>query len=357
MTAAVEKVMRENQAPGAIVGVWWSGDGQFVKAFGLADTVSGRKMSTADLWKIASITKTFTAEVVLQLVSEGKVGLDQRLSSFSFSQGLANADRITVRQLLNHTSGYPDLENDDKDFQILRFGEPTRIWTHEEILGWGRTLKPLSQPGEIYHYTNFGYYLLGLIIEETTGNTAADEIEARCAQKLGLSNTRLSDMPDYILSKPHSEGYCVRSGLPDGIILPGDEEVMDAIGWNTTAGWTSAGVVSGLADLKKWIEAVAKGTQLSPEMYFAQLETVPITDQPNGPGYGLGVVLMQTGLGEFHFHNGATLGYSSYAASLADNSITIVVFVNIMPTAKGNTTPATDIATALFGILQDKAAK
>lgn len=354
LTATVEKAMRDTKTPGAIVGIWHKGKGQYIKAFGVASLEKKTPMDTTDLWKIASISKTFTANVILQLVADGKVNLEDKLSKYDWSAGLANRDQITVRMLLNHTSGYPDLENDDPAFQKIRFSDPTKVWTHQEILGWGRTLKPLSPPGQAYHYTNFGYYLLGMIIESASGRTAAQQIQTLCADKLSLKNTRLADMPAYLLSKPHSNGYSLRDQAPPGIELPGKTNLVDATEWNTTAGWTSAGVVSGLDDLKVWIESVAKGTLLTPEMRAEQLKNmVQMTDSPTGPRYGLGLVITKLPAGELRWHNGATLGYSSFAGSLADNSITIVIFMNLMPGANGDATAATSLFAPLITAVQE----
>ena len=358
LTATVQKVMSDNHVPGAIVGIWQKGKGQYIKAFGKAAVAPGQAMTTGDLWKVASVTKTFTANVILQLVGQGKLSLDDKLSKFDWSVGIVNRDQITVRMLLNHTSGLPDLENDDPAFQKVRYGDPTRVWTHAEILKWVRTLKPLSPPGQAYNYSNSGYYLLGMMIESVTGKTAADEIQTLCADKLSLENTRLADMPAYLLSKPHSDGYVSRAGLPPGIELPGKAPVDNATGWNTTAGWTSAGVDSGLLNLKTWIEAVYSGTLLTPAMRAEQLKNpVQMTESPAGPHYGLGVAITKLPAGELRWHNGATLGYSTFAGSIADGSITIVVFMNMMPAANGDSTMATGIVAPLLTIVQGQATK
>jgi len=358
LTATVEKAMRDGKIPGAIVGVWQKGKGQYVKAFGKAAPAANLPMRTDDIWKVASITKTFTADVVLQLAGQGKLSLEDKLSNYTWSVGIANRDSITVRMLLDHTSGLPDLENDNPSFQKVRYGDPTKVWTHAEILRWARTLKPLSAPGTEYHYTNTGYYLLGLIIESTTGKTATQEIQTFCVDKLGLQVTRLADMPAYLLSQPHSDGYLTRTGLPPGIEVPGKANVVNATTWNTTAGWTSAGVDSGLLDLKTWIEAVATGKLLTPAMRAEQLKNpVQMSDNINGPHYGLGVAITKTAAGEMFWHNGATLGYSSFAGNIPQSGITIVVFMNMMPTAAGDSTAATNMVAPILTAIPGQATK
>jgi len=358
LTAIVEKTLKTEGIPGAIVGIWQNGKGQYVKAFGKASVVPDLAMQSTFLWKVASISKTFTANVVLQLAGQGKLSLEDKLSKYDWSVGIVNRDQITVRMLLDHTSGLPDLENDTPAFQKVRYGDPTKVWTHAEILKWARTLKPLAAPGTAYNYTNTGYYLLGLIIESTTGKTATQEIQTLCADKLGLMDTRLADMPAYLVSQPHSDGYVARSGLPPGIELPGTAKVLNATEWNTTAGWTSAGVDSSLSDLKTWIEAVASGKLLTPAMKTEQLKNpIQMTDSVNGPHYGLGVAITKLPAGDMFWHNGATLGYSSFAGNIPKSGITIVVFTNTMPTASADSTVSTSLVAPLLTAIQEPATK
>lgn len=358
LTAIVEKTLKAEGIPGAIVGIWQNGKGQYTKAFGKASVVPDLAMQSTFLWKVASISKTFTANVVLQLAGQGKLSLEDKLSKYDWSVGIVNRDQITVRMLLDHTSGLPDLENDTPAFQKVRYGDPTKVWTHAEILKWARTLKPLAAPGTAYNYTNTGYYLLGLIIESTTGKTATQEIQTLCADKLGLMDTRLADMPAYLVSQPHSDGYVARSGLPPGIELPGTAKVLNATEWNTTAGWTSAGVDSSLSDLKTWIEAVASGKLLTPAMKTEQLKNpIQMTDSVNGPHYGLGVAITKLPAGDMFWHNGATLGYSSFAGNIPKSGITIVVFTNTMPTASADSTVSTSLVAPLLTAIQEPATK
>jgi D-alanyl-D-alanine carboxypeptidase len=354
LAETVGKVMKEYKIPGVIVGIWQKGKGQYTEAFGKAKLAGNNPMRVEHLFRIASITKTFTANAVLQLVDEKKLSLDDKVSKFDWSTGLPNADQITIRMLLNHTSGYPDLENDTPEFMQIRFGDPTKVWTHEEILDWGRKMNPLFPPGTGYHYTNFGYYLLGMMIESVTGRTAEQEIERLCADKLGLGNTRLANMPAYLVSKPHSNGYAMRDQVPPEVTIPGKTNIVDTVRWNTTASWTAGGVVSDLNNMKVWIESVASGSLLSPEMREAQIkDAVPITDSANGPSYGLGVNIIKMQAGEMRWHNGAVLGYSSYAGSLPDNSLTIVIFCNMMPGPNNEVMAATKLVAPLLTIIEE----
>ncbi|MHB8910047.1 MAG: serine hydrolase domain-containing protein [Syntrophales bacterium] len=352
----VEKAMNDYGVPGVILGVWQKGKGQYVRSYGKAriEKDSPIPMQDGYLWRAASITKTFTANVILQLVDQQKLSLNTKLSSFEWSEGLANADQITVRMLLNHTSGYGDLENDDPAFQKIRFGDPYKVWTHEEILAWGRKMVPLSAPGTLHHYSNFGYYLLGMMIESVTHNTAAQEIQTLIADKLGLKNTRLAPMTDYLGSKPHSDGYMMADQVPPGIETPVKGKIGNTTDWNTTASWTAGGVVSDVYDMKIWIESMANGSLLSPETHKHQLDdAVPTTEDPDGPKYGLGLVMSTIQSVSLRWHNGGIPGFSSFAGSTADNSLTLVIFGNMLPAANGESAFATTLSAPIIDVVQN----
>jgi D-alanyl-D-alanine carboxypeptidase len=350
----VVKAMKEYGVPGVILGVWQKGKGQYVRSYGNARIPEEIPMQDGYLWRAASITKTFTANVILQLVDQKHLSLDTKLNSFEWSEGLANADEITVRMLLNHTSGYGDLENDEPAFQKIRFGDPYKVWTHEEILAWGRKMVPLSAPGTLHHYTNFGYYLLGLMIETVTHNTAEQEIQTLIADKLGLKNTRLAPMPDYLESKPHSDGYMMSDQLPPGIETPVKDKIGTTTDWNTTAAWTAGGVVSDVYDMKIWIESMASGSLLSPETHKRQLDdAVPMTEDPDGPKYGLGLVISTIQSVGLRWHNGGIPGFSSFAGSAADNSLTLVIFGNMLPGANGQSAFATTLSGPVINAVQN----
>jgi D-alanyl-D-alanine carboxypeptidase len=352
--AAVEKARKDYEVPGVIMGVWQKGKGQYVKAYGNARIEEESPMRNGYLWRAASITKTLTANVILQLVDQKKLSLNTKLSSFEWSEGLANADGITVRMLLNHTSGYGDLENDDPAFQKIRFGDPYKVWTQEEILAWGRKMVPLAAPGTHHHYTNFGYYLLGMMIESLTHNTAAQEIQTLIADKLGLKNTRLAPLSDFLGSKPHSDGYMMTDQLPPGIETPVTDKIGNTTDWNTSAAWTAGGVVSDVYDMKTWIESMASGSLLSPDTHKQQLDdAVPTTGDPDGPKYGLGLIISTIQSVRMLWHNGGIPGFSSFAGSTADNSLTLVIFGNMLPAANGEAAFATTLSAHVITALQN----
>ncbi|RJP27164.1 MAG: class A beta-lactamase-related serine hydrolase [Actinobacteria bacterium] len=316
----VAKIMERNKVPGAIVGIWWEGHGEYVMAYGEADLATGRAMSPADLFKAASTTKTITGNLVLQLVSEGKLGLDDKLSGFEFARGVTNADGITIRMLLNQTSGLPDPSNENEEMIAVESSEPLHAFTQEEVMAYGQAMPVLSQPGESYHYSNWNYYLLGMIVEQVTGMSLDQAIQARFAEPLGLTDTRLDADCSFLLSRQHSNGYAWDEAQP------GEDKYVDATAASTSWTWAAGSVTTDIDDLRVWIEAVADGSLISPSTYEEQIAVVPTGDGKPGD-YRQGIIEA----GGFYWHNGAVPGYSSYAASNPEEGLTVCVFMNLMP--------------------------
>jgi D-alanyl-D-alanine carboxypeptidase len=325
----VEKVMDEVKVPGAIVGVWWEGRGEYLVAFGEADIESGRAITTDDLFKAASTSKTITGNLILQLVGEGKLSLDDALSKFAFAQGVANADRITIRMLLNQTSGLPDPSNESPQMGAVMDADPGHTFTKEEVMAFGEAMPVLAAPGESYHYSNWNYYMLGMIVEQLTGMNLDQAIQVRFADKLGLTHTRLDADSSYLLSQEHSNGYVWDDARP------GDDKYVDTTDYSTSWTWAAGSVTTDINDFKLWIEAVADGTLVTPAVYQQQMEVVPLGDgKPSD--YRQGVIETDG----FLWHNGAVPGYSSYAGSNPEQGITVCVFMNVMPGRQPEGAPA-----------------
>lgn len=320
--STMERAVEMFKAPGAIVGVWWEGRGEYVMAYGEAGIEPGREMSTQDLFKAASVSKTLTGNLILQLAGEGRLSLDDKLSSFDFASGVANAGRITIRMLLNQTSGLPDPSNESPEMTALEEAEPLHAFTREEVMAYGEAMPVLSEPGQSYHYSNWNYYMLGMIIEQVTGMSLEEAVQARFAEPLGLEHTRLDADCSYLLSQPHASGY-VWEG--EGVGEDGSG-YLDATTASTSWTWAAGSITTDINDFRTWIEAVADGTLLTPEAYRQQMEVVPPGDG-TASEYRQGVI--ETG--GMLWHNGAVPGYSSYAGSNPESGLTVCVFFNVMP--------------------------
>ena len=200
--ARLHQVVRQfkdtNHTPGVLVGIW-SPKGTFVTASGVADLATGAPLRTDMQFKIASQTKTFTADLILQLVSEHKLSLDDHISRWV--SGVPNGDAITIRELLNHTSGLAD-----------GFTSPTvqgkvvSGCTVSELLTAEAKFAPVAPPGQKWSYSNYGYNLLGRVVELVTGQDLSTALEQRIAKPLGLHRTLLPTSGNG-LTAPFTRGY------------------------------------------------------------------------------------------------------------------------------------------------------
>ncbi|MER7764346.1 serine hydrolase domain-containing protein [Streptomyces sp. NPDC097619] len=311
LDAAVEKAMRESGAPGAIVGVWTPDRGEYVRAFGVADKATGEKMETGVYSRIGSETKTFTVTAVLQLVDQGKVGLDDPIGTYV--DGVPNGDRITVRQLAEMRSGLTSY-TEQAPFIDALLANPERSFTPRQLLTYAfDSAEPvLFEPGAQFNYSNTNLVLLGLVIEKATGRPANEVIEEDVVAKAGL--TRTSFPLDSAFPSPHAQGYTNQTAS-------GKTEV--ATDWNPSWAWTAGAMISTLDDLRKWAPVLANGTLLTPATQAERLKThpMPVSGQA---GYGLGIFDVNGWIG----HNGSLPGYQSLTLHLKDPETTLVVLLN-----------------------------
>jgi len=182
----------ENHLPGAVLGVAAGGHAPFVLSAGYSDPGTRIAMRPDIVMPIASVTKTFVAAVILQLVQDHQVALDDPLSKYI---DWPNGDHITLRQSLRHTSGLPSLSNSDDqaEWTPRLAADLTHAWSAGEALGYIRDDPPLFPPGTAFHYSNANYILLGRVIETLTGHSLADEIHDRLTEPLELDDTVLDD--------------------------------------------------------------------------------------------------------------------------------------------------------------------
>ncbi|WP_246002450.1 serine hydrolase domain-containing protein [Allorhizocola rhizosphaerae] len=282
-------------------------------ASGVADVDSGRGMSPTFSHRAGSITKTFTATVILQLVGEGRIDLDAPVSRYLPQYDTAG---ITVRMLLNHTSGISDYDHliftvpDD----LLR--HRTTTFTADQLARIGLDAPRTSPPGGPHLYANTNYILAGLVIEKVTGRPAAFEMYRRIIVPLGLWRTYFAGASSHIAG-PHSHAY-----IPwlDGTMLDFSVYNMSFVG-------TAGDVVSTTRDLNVFFKALLTGRLLRPAQ-LAEMKTV-VPWNPNNPGaggYGLGLYSVRLPCGVMIWgHDGLVFGHSAISmhTESADRQITI----------------------------------
>jgi D-alanyl-D-alanine carboxypeptidase len=233
---------------------------------------------------IASVTKTFTAAIVLQLVEEGRIDLDAAVNDYLAELTIARG--VTVRQLLSHTSGIEDLLAPMRE---RLNAEPSRIWQPAEVLA---LLGPSTfAPGTSWGYSNTNYVIAGLLVERVTGEPFADELERRITGPLKLLGTG----------------------------IPAQGELPYLLGVSrTSAFWTSAMLDSDAADLVRWGDALYGGAILQPDTLAQMLGF-------NEKGYGLGAEQYRFGGLPGYGHSGLLRGYTTLLVHLPDEHLTVAL--------------------------------
>jgi D-alanyl-D-alanine carboxypeptidase len=272
-------------APGAIVYLR-TPTGVRAGVAGYADRNAHVSMRAADRYRIASLTKAFTSVLVLQLESEGKLDIDDPVEKY-LPHVVANGSAITLRELLNHTSGLFDYSDDDGWSQAV-FDNPQRTWAPLELAAFGVKHAPYFAPGTDYHYSNTNYILLGLVVEAIDGKPLAQALQDRIIGPLSLTSTSLPSgiqlAPDFV------HGYLSLSGSPLIDLAPL---------LSPSIGWSAGGMVSNAADVTTFYRALLTGKLLP----AAQLDEMETPTASSGT-YGLGVDNVLPGCGRAVGHLG-----------------------------------------------------
>jgi len=200
----IEDVRRQAGIPGVVVGLWMPGRGSYVRATGVADTVTHRPMTTDGFVRIGSETKTFTVTALLELVDDHRIRLDDPISRYV--HGVPDGGRITLRQLAEMRSGlFP--YTSDPDFVHDLLSNPQRSFTPREVLAYGFKHKNTFAPGKEFQYSNTNLVLLGLVIEKVSGQRLADFIDTRVLRPAHLRHTLFPQGAEF--PEPHPLGYRV----------------------------------------------------------------------------------------------------------------------------------------------------
>lgn len=330
---AIPDAMESAGIPGAMVGIWSSG-GDYVKAFGFADRATSSPMRVDFYSRIGSVTKTFTATAVLKLVDEGRLRLDDPIAAYL--DGVPNGEAITVRQLLTMSSGLVDYSKVEGFEQIVA-ADPQREFPTEELLYLAFTAPTQFAPGERFEYSNTNYILLGMLVERITGRPLPDYLTENVLDPLDLNETAFPLGTQFPI--PHALGYT--ESFEDG------GPPQDSSGWTASIVGAAGAMTSTLADMRKWMPALATGSLLSPELQQQRLQTLP---EPGGPadfGYGMGIFTVAGWIG----HNGSVPGYQTVAVYLPERQTTLVVMINTDIPAPDGSDPSEALATAITSVI------
>jgi D-alanyl-D-alanine carboxypeptidase len=310
-------LLREQMS--ALVGAGASGVVVFVRhgedriqlAAGAARLDLRQPMRPDDRFRVGSVTKTFVATVVLQLAGEGVLGLDDTVDHW-LPGLLADGDRITVRQLLNHTSGLFDYLRDPRSLAPYLAGDAGFGWAPRALIALATSHPPVFPPGSAFGYSNTDYLVLGLIVEKATGTPLGEQLNRRLFTPLQLRATSFPSTPR--VTGPHAHGYLV---TPAGM--------QDVTAFSPSLYWAAGGLVPTAADVARFYQALLGGELLRPRLLRAMETTIP--ESPTSAA-GLGIFTAQLPCGTFWGHSGAVGGYSSQAMSTQDGRDQAIVLVN-----------------------------
>ncbi|MFI0737242.1 serine hydrolase domain-containing protein [Streptomyces sp. NPDC021100] len=302
-------------------------DGRWNGSAGVANVETHRKRLPQDRFRIGSISKVFSSVVLLQLEAEGKVGLDDTLERRlpGVVRGNGNdGSRITIRQVLNHTSGlynYTDDEGIRKSLSTDFFKHRYDTRKPADLLRTALSHQPNFTPGTDWRYSNTNYILAGMLIEKLTGHSYADEIERRVVKPLGLRATTLPGTSPGIPG-PHGRGY---SKLFDD----SSTKIYDTTEQNPSWAWAAGEIISTTGDLNRFYGALLAGRLLPERQQRELLTTVPSKGEPGETGYGLGISRAVTSCGTpVWLHSGGIHGSTSLAVSSPDGRHTAAFNLN-----------------------------
>ncbi|MFC1403548.1 MULTISPECIES: serine hydrolase [Streptacidiphilus] len=307
-------------APGVIVRVD-DGSGQVVRIARQSPwSRDDHTLTAADRFRMGSNTKTMVATVVLQLVAEHRVRLTDPVARWL--PGLVpGGQAITVRMLLDHTSGLFNYVNDPDVLKAFT-GQDTRTWTPRQLVAAAVRHDPLFAPGTRYSYSNTNYILLGMLVEKASGRSLADLVQERIARPLHLKDTYLTTGSWQPGSSHLAHGYepdaahlapLLPPGTPAGTAFAGPERAgghVDTTWINPSTEWAAGGIVSSADDWARFDSALLSGRLLPPAQLKEMLTTV--AEEPGNPNrYGLGIEQVVTPCGTVWGHDGQVPGYSS----------------------------------------------
>jgi D-alanyl-D-alanine carboxypeptidase len=313
LDSKVDSLYLQFRVPGIYLGIRAiDKDITYDKAKGYADLSAYRSIKANDLYRIGNVTNSFTSTVLLQLVDENKISLDSMLSKYITS--VPNSQNISIRQLLNMTSGLYDYATDSVFLSMVKTA-PLKKWLPQELINYAITYPPYFPPGGGWHYSSTNSILIGMIIEQITGNTLKQEIQNRILTPLNLQNTFFpidQNMP----SGSICNGYTLLTG-------PGSFDNVTTR-FDPSWIWAAGAMVSNSVDMKIWVKALVNGNLLSSAMQEERLKFI-YSGTPSIK-YGLGIYNLQNG---FMGHKGAVPGYNNIIVYFPNRGTLITLMLNL----------------------------
>ncbi len=316
-----------NRFPGASLGVVLRDGRVIAVAAGMADTARRRPMRTDDRLLMGSVGKTYVAATALQLVREGRLDLDAPVSRYVGGQGwfdsLPNAPAITVRHLMNHTSGLVRYEF-RPEFTAALTGDPDRVWDPRDQVRYLHGTRAPFAPGAGWEYSDTNYLVLALVLERIVGRVVDEEIRARFLGPLALENTIPSDaraLPGVV------QGYAgAQNPFGGRDAMLGDD---GRLAINPQFEGAGGGYAATAADAARWGSHFLSGALVGSDVHAQALAGVAARGLGAGTRYGLGVIIRDsTAAGAMHGHSGFFPGYVAELRHYPAKGITVALLVN-----------------------------
>ncbi|WP_326730311.1 serine hydrolase domain-containing protein [Streptomyces phaeochromogenes] len=285
---------------------------------GVGNLKTKQPRSAHDRYRVGSITKTFVSTVLLQLEAEGRLSLDDKVEKWLPGVVRGNGhdgSRITLRQLLNHTSGIFDYTSDE-DFGRTYFLKDG-FFEHRydklspaQLVKIGMAHKPDFEPGTSWNYSNTNYVLAGMVIEKATGHAYGDEVRQRVIEPLGLRATKVPGTNPHV-PRPSSRAYGKLAETTTG-------PTYDVTELNPSLASAAGEMISDSGDLNRFYSALLRG-KLLPKKQLTEMKTTIKVDAIPNAGYGLGLIERKLSCGVVVWgHGGGIHGSNSEAVTTAD---------------------------------------
>lgn len=319
--ATLEVLQKEKGFPGATVGIVWADGKSATFSVGSFEPGKERVLKPSDRMLAGSIGKTFVAAAFLKVAGEKGISLDDKVSKYlgskSWFKELPNAEELTIRSLMNHTSGIPE-HVQSKEFTNLIAKDPMKVWKYEDLLVVTRGAKPLAKVGERFSYADTNYIVLGLILEKIADKSMNQLVIDQFIKPLNLTHTMPSDrpdIPDLAVGTATFGPFFVRGPMvKDGKMV-----------FNPQMEWCGGGFASTPLDLSKWGMALYGGSVLSKAMKTQMLKGVPAGQLGE---YGLGVQIRKTPFGVSYGHGGWFPGWVSEVEYFPNHGVSVAIQFN-----------------------------
>lgn len=320
IAAAAAAGFAASHSPGAVVAVR-TPQGTWIQAFGVADVATGAPMVAGTHQRVGSVTKSFTATILMQLVAQGKVALDDPISKYV--PGVPNGSEITLLDLARMRSGLADYANDaEGNLNPEIFDDTSRSFTLDQLVAMALALPPLAPPDTVYHYSNTNYILLQKVAEAVTGEDWNTLLATDILGPLHLAQTSYPGQSAE-LPEPFAQGYTPLN-TPDPLAAVKNGTLANSTNWNPSWAAGAGEMISTASDLLTWGRALATGQGILPAA--AQIQRLRAFLPADGlqGNYGIGMICSAGWVG----HTGLIPGYNTSVRCNVDGDDTVIVETN-----------------------------